>query len=169
MAASMSTDVAHKRWWQIFEVVFGFPCLIAIVLQMAVPLSFPHGLFTPAMIAGGAALIIAGVGLVVLARRELAQQGQPTDPGLPTSKLVTTGVFSSSRNPLYLGGVAILAGIALVINLPWVLVLLLPALVTCHYVLIAPEERYLAAKFGEEYQTYAAAVPRWIGRARHPG
>jgi len=159
-------DVAHKSWWQIFEVVFGIPFLAAIALQLAVPLSFPRGFLTPAIIPGGAAFIIVGAALVVLARREFAQHGQPTDPGHPTSKVVTTGVFSVSRNPLYLGGVCILVGIALALNLPWVLVLLLPAVVACHYVLIAPEERYLAAKFGEEYHAYAATVHRWIGRAR---
>jgi protein-S-isoprenylcysteine O-methyltransferase Ste14 len=47
-------------------------------------------------------------------------------------------------------------------------VLLIPSLVACHYILIAPEERYLAAKFGEEYRMYSASVQRWIGRARHP-
>jgi protein-S-isoprenylcysteine O-methyltransferase Ste14 len=164
----MSMDVAHKSWWQIFEVVFGIPFLAAIALQLAVPLSLPRGFLTPAIIPGGAALIIVGAALAVLARREFAQHGQPTDPGLPTSKVVTTGVFSVSRNPLYLGGVCILVGIALALNLPWVLVLLLPAIVACHYVLIAPEERYLAAKFGEEYRAYAAIVHRWIGRARNP-
>ena len=106
---------------------------------------------------------------VVLARRELAQRGQPTDPGLPTSALLITGVFSVSRNPLYLGGVCVLVGIALAVNLPWAVVLLLPALVACHFVLIAPEERYLAAKFGEQYRTYATSVHRWMGRARRPG
>jgi protein-S-isoprenylcysteine O-methyltransferase Ste14 len=161
----MSTDVAHKRWWQTFEVVFGIPFLAAIALQLAVPLPLPRAFLTPAIIAAGAALIIVGAALVVLARREFAQQGQPTDPGLATSKLVTTGVFSVSRNPLYLGGLCILVGTALAVNLPWVFVLLLPALVACHYVLIAPEERYLAAKFGEQYRTYAASVHRWLGRA----
>ena len=165
----MSTDVAHKRWWQIFEVVFGIPFLAAIVLQRAVPLSLPRGIFTPAFILGGVILIIVGVTIVVLARRALAQSGQPTDPGRSTSKLVMTGIFSVSRNPLYLGGVCVLVGIALALNLPWVLLLLLPALVACHYVLIAPEERYLAAQFGEEYRTYAASVQRWIGRARRAG
>jgi len=164
----MSMDVAHKSWWQIFEVVFGIPFLAAIALQLVVPLSFPRGFLTPAIISGGALLIIVGAALVVLARREFAQHGQPTDPGLPTSRLVTTGVFSVSRNPLYLGGVCILVGIALALNLPWVLALLLPAIVACHYVLIAPEERYLAAKFGEKYRVYVATVHRWIGRARIP-
>jgi protein-S-isoprenylcysteine O-methyltransferase Ste14 len=164
----MTTDVAHKSWWQTFEVVFGIPFLAAIALQLAVPLSLTRGLLRPAFILGGAVLIILGVALVVLARREFAQHGQPTDPGHPTSKVVTTGVFSVSRNPLYLGGICILVGIALALDLPWVFVLLLPALVACHYVLIAPEERYLAAKFGEEYRVYAATVHRWLGRARRP-
>ena len=57
-------------------------------------------------------------------------------------------------------------GVALAFNLPWILVLLLPALVACHYILIAPEERYLAAKFGQEYRAYLASVPRWLGRVR---
>jgi len=159
-------DAAHKRRWQVFEVVFGIPCLIAIVLQLFVPFSFPRGFFTPVIIVGGTALIIFGVVLVVLARREFAQYRQPTDPGHPTSKIVTSGVFSISRNPLYLGGVCVLAGIGLELNLPWVLVLLLPALIACHYILISPEEAYLAAKFGEEYRMYAASVHRWIGRSR---
>ncbi len=70
---------------------------------------------------------------------------------------------------MYLGAVCAIIGIALAVDLPWVLVLLVPACVACHFVLIAPEERYLAAKFGEAYRRYAAAVPRWIGRARKPG
>ena len=162
----MTTDAAHKSWWQISEVVFGIPFLVAIALQLIVPLSLPRGLLRPAFILGGAAVIIVGVALIVLARRELARRGQPTDPGRPTTRVVTTGVFSVSRNPLYLGAVCFLVGVALAINLPWALVLLLPSLVACHYVLIAPEERYLVAKFGEEYRAYAATVHRWIGRAR---
>src|SRR5512136_2017115 len=164
----MSTDAAHTSWWQISEVVFGLPFLAAIALQLAVPLSLPHGFLTPVLLPGGAALVIVGVAFVVLARREFAQRGQPTDPGRPTSKIVTTGVFSISRNPIYLGAACFLAGAALAVNLPWVLILLVPSLVACHYVLIMPEERYLVAKFGEEYRVYAATVQRWIGRARNP-
>lgn len=163
----MSTDVVHRRWWQIFEVVFGIPFLAAIALQLALPLSLPLGFLTPVLIPIGATLIIVGAVIVILARRQFTQHGQPTDPGRPTSQIVTTGVFSISRNPLYLGGICIVVGIALALNLAWVLVLLIPALVGCHYVLVVPEERYLTAKFGEEYRTYAASVHRWFGRARH--
>ena len=162
----MSNDVAHKSGWQIFEVVFGMPFLVALALQLVVPISFPRGSLTPALIPGGAILIVVGISLAILARREFAQYDQPTDPGFPTSKIISTGVFSISRNPLYLGGVFILAGISLAFNLPWVFILLLPSMVACHYILIAPEESYLAAKFGEQYRMYTATVHRWIGRTR---
>ena len=160
----MSNDVAHKSWWQIFEVVFGIPFLVAIALQLVVPIPLPHGFLTPVLIPGGIILIVVGVSLAVLARREFARYSQPTDPGLPTSKIISTGVFSVSRNPLYLGGIFILTGISLAFNLPWVLILLIPSIVACHYILVAPEESYLAAKFGEQYRLYTARVHRWIGR-----
>lgn len=162
----MATDAAHRRWWQIFEVVFGIPLLVAIALQLVLPLSLPIGPLTPVVVPAGAALSIIGVILVILARRQFAQHGQPTDPGRPTSQIITTGVFSFSRNPLYLGGICVVVGIALALNLPWVLVLVIPAMIGCQYILVAPEERYLAATFGEEYRTYAASVHRWVGRAR---
>lgn len=160
----MSMNVAHKSWWQIFEVVFGVPFLAALVLQWIVTLSFPRGFLRTAFIPAGVILMVVGVTLVVLARREFARYSQPTDPGLPTSKIISTGVFSISRNPLYLGGVFFLVGIALAFNLPWVLILLIPSLAACHIILIAPEESYLTARFGEQYKMYIATVRRWIGR-----
>lgn len=162
----MENDAAHKEWWQIFEVVFGIPLLIAIALQLVVPFFLPRGRLTLVFVPTGIALMILGTILVALARREFRRYGQPTDPGHPTHKIVTTGVFSISRNPFYLGGIGILVGLALALNLPWLIVLLLPAIVACHYILIAPEERYLANRFDEEYRLYAERVCRWIGRKR---
>ncbi len=162
----MTNEAAHKEWWQIFEVVFGIPLLIAIPLQLIVPFSLPRGQLTLVFVSTGVALLILGVILVAQARREFRRYGQPTDPGQPTDKIVTTGVFSFSRNPLYLGGIVILVGLALVLNWPWLIALLLPAVVVCHYILIVPEERYLSDKFGEEYRLYTERVGRWIGRKK---
>jgi protein-S-isoprenylcysteine O-methyltransferase Ste14 len=165
----MSNEAAHKSWWQIFEVVFGIPFLVAIGLQRAFPLSWSRGNLVPAFILAGALFLFVGSMVIVLARREFSRYGQPTDPGRPTREMITTGVFSISRNPLYLGGVCILLGISLAFNLPWVLLFLLPSIVAGHYILIAPEERYLAATFGEKYDLYTATVHRWFGRKRRLG
>ena len=164
----MAPVAAHTRWWQIGEVVFGLPLLAAIVLQLLLPLSLPRSVPTLATLPGGVALMIVGVVLIILARREFARHSQPTDPGRATSSIVASGVFSISRNPIYLGAACVLLGIALAAQLAWLFVLLIPAIVACHYVLIAPEERYLAAKFGEHYHSYAASVHRWVGRVRRP-
>jgi protein-S-isoprenylcysteine O-methyltransferase Ste14 len=160
----MNIDTAHKSNWEIAEVVFGVPFLIGIAIQFIVPVSLPQGILRQALIPAGIVLIITGIGLVVLARREFARFSQPTDPGHPTSKVVKTGVFARSRNPLYLGGALVFFGVALALNMLWTLILLLLSIILCHYVLIIPEEQYLAAKFGDEYKEYTASVHRWLGR-----
>ena len=87
----------------------------------------------------------------------------------PQSSLTaTTRAASPTIRPLDANMVIVVA-VTLVLLARREFVLLLPALVACHYVLIGPEERYLAARFGEEYCMYAASVHRWIGRARRPG
>ena len=166
MLSDTPPSAAHQHWWQTFEAVFGIPFLMAVGLQLLVPLPAFGGYLAPASVPAGLAFIVVGAGLVVLARRELAHHGQPTDPGRPTHRLVTSGVFSVSRNPLYLGGICILVGIALTMKVAWALILLLPSLVACQYVLISAEEKYLAERFGTDYSVYAASVRRWLGRAR---
>jgi len=160
----MSDDAAHKKGWQIFEVVFGVPFLAAIGLQFILPLALPGGVSTPVWIAVGVILALAGITLVTLTRREFARYRQPTDPGQATSQLITNGVFSFSQNPLYLGGILFLTGVALAFRLTWGLILLVPSIAACHYILIVPEERYLTHKFGEQYREYTATVHRWMGR-----
>jgi protein-S-isoprenylcysteine O-methyltransferase Ste14 len=160
----MNIDAAHASPWEVSEVVFGIPLLISLAFQWVAPFSLHPGIIRLALIPVGAILIILGIGFIVLARRELAHYLQPADPGHPTTRVVMTGVFSMSRNPLYLGIIGSLSGIALVLNILWILVLLVPAIILCHYVLVAPEERYLKGKFGEEYIAYAVSVRRWLGR-----
>jgi protein-S-isoprenylcysteine O-methyltransferase Ste14 len=171
MKPTMPNDVAHSNYWQTSDVVFGGPFLLAIALGWVFPISLPQWFPRPVAILMGIVFIGVGIAFIILARRELTRQGQPTDPGRPTSRIVTAGVFSISRNPLYFGVGCVLVGITLALNLPWVLILLPVSLVACYYVLIAREERYLAARFGEEYSRYTATVRRWLGRTRvfrHP-
>lgn len=160
----MNIDSAHKSRWEIREVVFGIPFLISIATQFITPFSLLQGILRQVLIPVGIALIIIGIGFIVLARREFAHFGQPTDPGHPTNKVIKTGVFTISRNPLYLGSVIVSLGIALTLNILWTFVTLLLSIIICFYVLIIPEEQYLAVKFGEEYKEYTASVHRWLGR-----
>jgi protein-S-isoprenylcysteine O-methyltransferase Ste14 len=160
----MAHDAAHNKGWQIFEVVLGLPFLAAIGLQRIFPITFPQEIPTSVTIILGVVFILMGIILVVLTWQEFARYDQPTDPGLSTTKIITTGVFAFSQNPLYLGGILFLFGISLAFRLSWALILLVPSIAACHYILIVPEEKYLTAKFGEDYRAYTATVHRWLGR-----
>jgi protein-S-isoprenylcysteine O-methyltransferase Ste14 len=160
----MPEKSAHTNGWQIGEVIFGVPFLVGIGLNIILSAALSPSGFQPAGIAIGILLVIAGFRLIAAARRELARFQQPTDPGQPTTGLVTTGVFGITRNPLYLAAVCVFAGIAIALNNVWAAGATFVGTVLCHYVLIAPEERYLAEKFGEAYAKYAARVNRWVGK-----
>lgn len=57
----MSNEVAHKRWWQIFEVVFGIPFLVAIVLQRVASISLPREFLMPVIMPTGFFLIVVAL------------------------------------------------------------------------------------------------------------
>ncbi|GAP35990.1 isoprenylcysteine carboxylmethyltransferase family protein [Piscinibacter sakaiensis] len=78
------------------------------------------------------------------------------------SRLVTGGIYRLSRNPIYLSLAMLLVAYALRLDSAW------PALgpvVFVAYVTrfqIVPEERALAARFGEAYAAYARRTRRWL-------
>lgn len=160
----MTPRAAHQSGWETSEVVFGIPLLVSIVLSFTWPLPIANGALRWVLLGVGAVLFISGVLLIGAARREMARFDQPTDPGHPTSRVVRSGVFSISRNPLYLGVVIVVAGMGLALNGWWILILLGLEIILCHIILILPEERYLSSTFGSEYQAYKQSVRRWLGR-----
>ncbi|MCB0075891.1 MAG: isoprenylcysteine carboxylmethyltransferase family protein [Anaerolineales bacterium] len=162
----MARAAAHTRRWRIAELIFGLPFGASFVLHAIYPMGIAQGAFLPLLTPIGIVLILLAIGIIGAARRELARYDQPTDPGQPTGRLVTTGPYSRSRNPLYLAAALFFLGLALLLNTVWGVVALLLAVVACRYLLIVPEERYLAAKFGADYGAYCASVGRWLGRRR---
>lgn len=163
----MAADAAHIKGWQIFEVVFGLPFLAAIALHFIVPIALPGGVPRLVWIAAGIIFVLAGVTLVTLTRQEFARYSQPTDPGLATSKLITTGVFSFSQNPLYLGGILFLMGISLAFSLTWGLILLVPSIIACHYILIVPEESILPRNLANSIASIQrASIDGWEEKQR---
>jgi isoprenylcysteine carboxyl methyltransferase (ICMT) family protein YpbQ len=76
--------------------------------------------------------------------------------------LVTGGVYSHCRNPMYVGNLLILTGVAVGSN-SWTCVLLAVPLFTLVYMaIVAAEENFLRAKFGQAFDEYCHDVPRWI-------
>ncbi len=80
----------------------------------------------------------------------------------PVPKLSTTGPFRYTRNPSYLALAMIYAGIAVLRNSLWAMLLLPLVVIVIQREVIGREERYLERAFGEEYLTYKARVRRWV-------
>ena len=83
-------------------------------------------------------------------------------PGQATHALIEEGPFRVSRNPLYLGLLALYLGLALLAPTLWGLVLIPAAVLLLVRGAIQPEERYLRERFGARYDDYARRVRRWL-------
>jgi len=83
-------------------------------------------------------------------------------PGQAAQRILTTWPFSWSRNPLYVGLLALCAAIALLQDSTWSLASVPIAVALVTWGAILPEERYLAEKFGDEYLSYKTRVRRWL-------
>jgi protein-S-isoprenylcysteine O-methyltransferase Ste14 len=83
-------------------------------------------------------------------------------PIKPTLVLVTNGPYRFSRNPMYLSLFLLYFGLALWLDVFWVLVLVPLVIILVQYLAIVREERYLERKFGQQYISYKARVRRWF-------
>ena len=110
----------------------------------------------------GGLLVGAGLLLMILALVEMRRQRTTPIPKRTASVLVTSGIFSRTRNPIYLGDSLVLLGLIL----RWDAVLALPPLPLFVWVLerrfILPEEDGLKRKFRAEFTRYAQQVRRWL-------
>jgi protein-S-isoprenylcysteine O-methyltransferase Ste14 len=136
--------------------------VIACLLQWLMPLGWIAGLEPPVRIGIGAIIALAGLVTTSAGRRALIKGGTNVNPSLPTTRLVTDGVFGHTRNPLYVGISVALCGIALIFDLDWVLLLMMPSSLFLHFAVVRREERYLEQKFGDAYRHYKARVPRYF-------
>lgn len=141
-------------------VFLGIAIALALVLDWVAPIEFlPPGYGLWFWV--GWVLAIAAIALAVWGQNEFRRAGTNVNPEKPATTVVTSGPFGFVRNPMYAGFMLLLAGVSLVGNLEWGL-LLVPALwLSVHYLVVRREERYLAAKFGETYEAYRRRVRRW--------
>ena len=80
----------------------------------------------------------------------------------PANSLQTTGIYSISRNPMYLSLLLIYTGLAFLLGNWWTIVFILPIIAIITYFIIRPEEKYLERAFGITYLDYKKKVRRWL-------
>ncbi|MBA3646063.1 MAG: isoprenylcysteine carboxylmethyltransferase family protein [Gemmatimonadaceae bacterium] len=107
----------------------------------------------------------AGLGLALWCVWNFARTGRGTPlPADAPRELVATGPYRYSRNPMYVGGTALIAGSAIYLR-SWPFVLYAAGFFTLTFIIVVMyEEPHLRNVFGESYRAYKTATPRWIPR-----
>ena len=117
-----------------------------------------------AVILGLTGVFVAGLGAMVAfaAQMSMGSSWRVGVVGGETGDLVSGGLYRFSRNPTFVGQVALLAGVALAV--PSVPTLFAPILFFWSArTQVRSEEAALRTAIGPDYDRYAASVPRWIG------
>jgi protein-S-isoprenylcysteine O-methyltransferase Ste14 len=111
----------------------------------------------------GVPIFVAGVYVAIDSKKTFKKTGTPMmGRATSTSPLHTSGYFSYTRNPMYLGISVALLGAALVSNCSYNLAFPIVNAVIMNECYIPVEERQLEEAFGSKYLMYKKSVPRWL-------
>ena len=139
--------------------IFAGVLVLGFGLDMIWPAAFlPEGWEFPL----GLIVIFAAVNIKLFAAREMVRVRTNLNIRKPANDIATAGLYSMSRNPLYIGMILLNFGIGCIVNSLWIFLLSAVLAATLQKGVIEPEEAYLEQKFGEKYRRYKARVRRWI-------
>jgi protein-S-isoprenylcysteine O-methyltransferase Ste14 len=148
----MKNQLLPPKYLNLFLVLaIGLHFLFPIV-QIIVP---PYTLLGLTVITLGIVLNIWSILVLRVKNTTISFNGKAT-------RLVTTGPFQISRNPIYLGGVVLSLGIAITLGSLITFVFPLALLLILNHYYIPSEEVNLEDAFGESYREYKQRVRRWI-------
>lgn len=134
---------------------------LSILVQQTWPLatSFFH---TQTATIIGILFVIATLVVNVTAIRQFVRSKNTIVTIKAAHSLQTTGIYSRTRNPMYLGLVLLYTGLAFLTGNWWTLILLPFLVIVVDFFMIRPEEKYLERRFGNSYLEYRKKVRRWI-------
>jgi protein-S-isoprenylcysteine O-methyltransferase Ste14 len=112
-------------------------------------------------VSGGIALV-AGLVFLGTAANEMRRVGTNIPTWEPTLEIATEGIYGRSRNPIYVSFMFFMIAFGLFFSSDWTFVMLVPFALIIHFGVVLREERYLLARFGQDYASYKATVPRYL-------
>src|SRR5260370_6998103 len=137
------------------------------LLLVAIPLVWRgRGPASPLWLGSGIALCLLGQALRAWVLGQVPDGTSGQNEKLMAESLNTSGPYAHTRNPLYLGNLAITLGLCLVAHSPALLVLVAALFALQYRAIIAAEEGFLRAQFGARFDDYRARVPRFWPRLR---
>jgi protein-S-isoprenylcysteine O-methyltransferase Ste14 len=107
-------------------------------------------------------LLFIAAALIGSAIREFKRHSEHPSPYKPTGTIMDSGIYSRTRNPIYVGFLIVVLAAAVAMNSLWIALSLVALFLLLHFGVVRPEERYLSGKFGSTYDDYRSRVPRWI-------
>jgi len=137
--------------------------LIAIVAMIVLHFGLPAmRVIPPLWNLLGIIPLALGVTINLIADKAFHRANTTVKPFQESSVLITSGVFRISRNPMYLGFVLILIGVAILMGslTPYAVIIAFAILIDRVYVTV--EERMLAERFGPEWEKYKRGTRRWL-------
>jgi len=147
----------------LFLAAWGWVALRCRALDKYIPLRVPGWLVAP-----GVALFVAGAALALTTIVYFILEGRGTPAVFdPPRRFVPHGPYRLVRNPMYIGGAAMLLGLGLYLTSAAMALFALVAFLLFHTYVVCAEEPGLRRRFGQEYEDYCRAVPRWIPRFTH--
>lgn len=140
------------------------PVWLALAIMAMVALHFllppmrvlPDGALPWALLPMGVGCVLAAWGARLFVARET-----PVRPTEVPRRIVATGPYRFTRNPMYLGLILILVGLWMALGSPWPLVPVVAFAILMN-AQAAREEDALEALFGDEYRAYRGRVRRWL-------
>ncbi len=145
-----------------FLFFFGWVALRVRGFDPILPWSLPRATEIP----GVALLFVGGIlGLSCVGVFVARGRGTPA-PFDPPKEFVGVGPYKYCRNPKYIGGLCLLAGLGLFEHSISILLMTLVVFAVVHLFVVFYEEPTLRESFGGPYQDYRREVPRWIPRLR---
>ncbi len=112
--------------------------------------------------AAARALIGVGVATLIIGWVQFYRAKTNIQPHKPASNLMQSGLYRFSRNPIYVSGLLLQLGIALLMNNLWIVLFVPVSKFVFDRYIIAREEAYLERAFGEVYVDYKRTVRRWL-------
>lgn len=84
------------------------------------------------------------------------------DKKVYADQLVTEGIFTHVRNPLYVGNILMLLGVGILANSLIYVAVIMPLFLFIYQAIVLAEENFLRNKFGASFDEYTKKVHRWI-------
>jgi protein-S-isoprenylcysteine O-methyltransferase Ste14 len=156
-AVSASEQSTAARWGAVLFRNRGWLPVLFLVVPLLAPgrLSAHRWVIGGVIIAIGEAIRLAGVAAAGTVTRRRSRNVQ---------RLVTYGIFSWVRNPLYVGNFLVWMGFAVISGVLWFIPVAAVIFAIEYTLIVRYEEGVLETIFGQEYLAYKQRTPRWFPR-----